>query len=206
MVRYERYVYEPEIIAAILELCPVVHIGFQDRDNAYVVPMNYGYTAGDKLRIYVHTAKEGYKLRLIERNPVVCCSFAAWRNFPDHPYKDSVHDFRSVMAFGEMRRLDPAAEPQACREAMQALFRHTGRTRCLNPKGVQAIHLFVIQCDWADVSGKTESPVRRPEDVPFPDVRNLPPDDTPYDDSDLCLLREDRIRNRRHLGFLEEGE
>ena len=57
---------------------------------------------------------------------------------------------------------------------MQALFRHTGRTRCLNPKGVQAIHLFVIQCDWADVSGKTESPVRRPEDVPFPDVRNLP--------------------------------
>lgn len=207
MVRYERYVYEPELISAILDMCPVVHVGFQDMNNAYVVPMNYGYAATkDKLLIFVHTGKEGYKLRLIEKNPVVCCSFSAWMNFPDHPYKGHVHDFRSVMAFGKIRMIDLATEPQACREALQALFRKTHRTGCKNPKGMKAINMYVIECDWADVSGKSEIPLRKPEDAPFVDVYNVPQDDTPYEDSDLYELREDKIRNRRYLGYLTDEE
>ena len=76
MVRYERYVYEPQLITAILDQCEIVSVGFQDKKNAYVVPMNYGYrSTEDRLRLYVHTGKTGYKLKLIEENNRVCCSF-----------------------------------------------------------------------------------------------------------------------------------
>ncbi|MBQ1390690.1 MAG: pyridoxamine 5'-phosphate oxidase family protein [Firmicutes bacterium] len=207
MDRYDRYIYDPKIISAILDICPIAHIGFQDKNNAYVLPFNYGYSVSeDKLRIFIHTAKNGYKLRLIEKNPVVCCEFDAWFNFPDRPYKGHVHDFRSVIAFGKMRLLDLKTETGECRAGMQELFRKYHRTGCQNPEGMNAIRLYVIECDWEDVSAKTETPVRTPEDVPFPDVYGLPEDMEPFDISDLLEEREDRVRNRRYLGYLEEDE
>jgi len=63
--------------------------------------------------------------------------------------------------------------------------------------------MYVIECNWEDVSGKTEIPVRRPEDVPFVDVYNVPEDNEPYDDTDLYLTREDNIKNKNFLGFLD---
>ena len=62
--------------------------------------------------------------------------------------------------------------------------------------------MYAIECDWQDVSGKTETPVRSPEDVPFPDVYGLPEDYEPYDISDLLAERPNEILNRRYLGYL----
>ncbi|WP_298016549.1 pyridoxamine 5'-phosphate oxidase family protein [uncultured Dysosmobacter sp.] len=205
MLRYEQFVYDPAVISAILDQCEIVHIGFQDRRNAYVVPMCYGYTATEEnLLIFIHTAKEGYMLKLIEKSPLVCCSFAAWRNFPDRPYKGHVHDYRSVMAFGRIRKMDLDAEPEACDAALQALFCKTHRKDCKNPKGIAGMNMYMITCDWQDVSGKTETPVRCPEDVPFPDVYGVPEDNTPYDITDLLSERPDEIRNKRYLGYLDD--
>lgn len=204
MVRYERYVYDPDIISAILELCEIVHVGFQDKKCAYVLPMNYGYAVTEeKLLVFIHSAKTGYKLKLIENNPNVCLSFSAWRNFPDRPYKGHVHDFRSVMAFGKMRLINMNEEQDYCREALQALFKKTHRSSCKNPKGMKAINMYVIECEWRDVSGKTETPVRSPEDVPFVDVYNMPEDLEPYEEDDLYITRKDEVRNKSYLGFLD---
>ena len=203
MLRYEQLVYDHAVITAILDLCDIVHIGFQDKQTAYVVPMCYGWAADDRrLSIFIHTAKEGYTRMLLESEPVVCCSFAAWRNFPDRPYKGHVHDYRSVMAFGRARYLGPEREPEACAAALQALFRKTRGVDCKNPKGIAGMDMYAIECDWQDVSGKTETPVRRPEDVPFPDVYGLPEDHEPYDVGDLLAERPNEIRNKRYLGYL----
>lgn len=205
MIRYEQLVYDPAIIAAILDQCDIVHIGFQDKRTAYVVPMCYGFSADEaSLSIFIHTAKEGYTRKLLEREPIVCCSFAAWRNFPDRPYKGHVHDYRSAMAFGKVRRLDLDREPEACEAALQALFRKTHRVDCKNPKGIAGMDMYAIECDWQDVSGKTETPVRCPEDVPFPDVYHLPEDHEPYDVSDLLAERPNEILNKRYLGYLND--
>ena len=205
MVRCDRYVYDKDIITAILDICPIVTVGYQDKECPYVTPSNYGYaTTKDKLLIFIHTAKEGYKLKLIEKNPLVCLSFSAWSNFPNKPYKGHVHDFRSVMAFGKMRLVDLKTEPDYCKEALKALFLKNHRTGCKNPKGIKAINMYVVECDWQDVSGKTETPVRKPEDVPFVDVYNVPEDNEPFDISDLLRERKDIIRNKKYLGYLDE--
>ncbi len=83
MTMREREVTDIKEIINILDKSLYLHLGMVDGDEPYVVPMNYGYTyENDKLVIYLHTAKRGYKLDLINKNPKVffemCCDTVAF--------------------------------------------------------------------------------------------------------------------------------
>lgn len=72
MTRREREVTDINKIIEILDKAKVVHLGLVDGDEAYVVPMNYGYTyENDKLTLYLHGARRGRKLDLIRQNSKV---------------------------------------------------------------------------------------------------------------------------------------
>lgn len=72
MTRREREVTDINEIIKILDSAKVLHLGLVDGDEAYVVPMNYGYTLeNDKLTLWLHGAKRGRKLDLIRSNPKV---------------------------------------------------------------------------------------------------------------------------------------
>lgn len=72
MTRREREVTDINKIKEILDKSKVLHLGLVDGDEAYVVPMNYGYTLEDgKLTLWLHGAKRGRKLDLIRANPKV---------------------------------------------------------------------------------------------------------------------------------------
>ena len=51
----------------------ILHLGLVDGDEAYVVPMNYGYTMDEdgNLSLYLHGATQGRKLDLMRQNPKV---------------------------------------------------------------------------------------------------------------------------------------
>ncbi len=72
MTRREREVTDINKILEILDKAKVAHLGLVDGDEAYVVPMNYGYTyENEKLTLYLHGARRGRKLDLIRANPKV---------------------------------------------------------------------------------------------------------------------------------------
>ena len=72
ITRREREVTDINKIKEILDKSKVLHLGLVDGDEAYVVPMNYGYTLEDgKLTLWLHGAKRGRKLDLIRANPKV---------------------------------------------------------------------------------------------------------------------------------------
>ena len=72
MTRRERQVTDLQEILSILDKCKVLHLGLVDGDEAYVVPMNYGYVMEDgKLTLYLHSAVLGKKLDMIRANPKV---------------------------------------------------------------------------------------------------------------------------------------
>ncbi len=78
MTRRERQVTDMDEIVKILDNSKVVHLGLIDGDEAYVVPMNYGYVMENgKPILYLHGARRGKKLDLIKANPKVfyemCC-------------------------------------------------------------------------------------------------------------------------------------
>lgn len=72
MTRREREVTDLNEIIAILDKCKILHLGLADGDEPYVVPMNYGYTMQNgKLTLYLHGAKRGKKIDMMQKNPKV---------------------------------------------------------------------------------------------------------------------------------------
>lgn len=54
----------------VLRRGKVLHLGLQDGDMPYVVPVNYGFAVEDGKRIlYFHGAVQGKKLNLLRQNP-----------------------------------------------------------------------------------------------------------------------------------------
>ena len=69
MRRKDRQITEIEAIRAILDKAKVLHLAMIDGARPYVVPMNYGYAlAAGRLTLYLHGAKEGRKLDVLQQN------------------------------------------------------------------------------------------------------------------------------------------
>ena len=69
MRRKDRQITDLEAIRAILDKAKVLHLAMIDGARPYVVPMNYGYALADgRLTLYLHGAKEGRKLDVLQQN------------------------------------------------------------------------------------------------------------------------------------------
>ena len=69
MRRKDKQITDPKKIEAILEEAEVIHIAMIDGDRPYIIPINYGYADN---AIYIHCAKAGKKIDLIQKNNQVC--------------------------------------------------------------------------------------------------------------------------------------
>ena len=56
----------------IINKCKVCHVGFTDGLTPYVLAFNFGINENT---IFLHCAKEGYKLDIIKKNNKVCIEF-----------------------------------------------------------------------------------------------------------------------------------
>ncbi len=73
MRRKDREITDINEILELVAKTDVLHLGLFDGDYPYVVPLHYGYESADgKLTFYMHGAREGHKLDLINANPNVC--------------------------------------------------------------------------------------------------------------------------------------
>lgn len=69
MRRKDREITEKSRINEILEKGLVIHLGLQDGEYPYVIPLHYGFEyADEKLVFYMHGAKEGHKIELLKNN------------------------------------------------------------------------------------------------------------------------------------------
>lgn len=72
LTKREREVTDINEIIKILDKAKVVRIGMVDDGEAYVVPMNYGYTMEEgKLTLWLHGALKGRKIDVLRKNPRV---------------------------------------------------------------------------------------------------------------------------------------
>ncbi len=73
MRRKDREITDINVILELVARTDVLHLGLNDGDYPYVVPLHYGYEyANGKLTFYMHGAKEGHKIDLINADPKVC--------------------------------------------------------------------------------------------------------------------------------------
>ena len=72
MRRKDREVTDFSRMLEILQSCDCCRLGLVDGDEAYIVPMNFGFvTEGNSLVSYFHTAAEGRKIDLLKKQTAV---------------------------------------------------------------------------------------------------------------------------------------
>ena len=168
MMHADREIRDKEIIKAILDMCEVIDIGFFDDEYPYVLPVNFGYDYEDDLVFYTHHAVDGYKNKLVAKNPKVC---VVTYKFVGHIYNDydhSSHDYRCVMAFGEMSFIDPeSADYEKAWRALGRAYGHDVSNHLLKPEFKKTVLMGKIVCRPENVIGKAQRSIKSLDDVPF---------------------------------------
>lgn len=67
--RKDKEIIDSGEIEEVIKKAIVCRLGLVDRDEAYIVPVNFGY---ERNAIYFHSALEGRKIELIKKNNKVC--------------------------------------------------------------------------------------------------------------------------------------
>jgi uncharacterized protein len=112
MRRTDRLLENKDEILEILNDGKIIQIAFQDKNEPYIVTLNYGYDwSNDKLLFYFHSANEGRKIDLIKSNPRVCFSiticdpFIAGEKACNYGMK-----YRSIVGYGVIRIIQSEEE------------------------------------------------------------------------------------------------
>ena len=72
MRRKDREIRNKKLQKEILENTEALRIAFAVDNEPYIVAMNFGFEWDDHLRLYLHCAREGKKIDMLEHNNRVC--------------------------------------------------------------------------------------------------------------------------------------
>ena len=124
MRRKDREITDSEKIKEIIRACHCCRLGYCDDGAPYIVPLSFGYSCEDGThRFYFHSAKEGRKLKLIQKNPRV--GFELDTNYCLNEAETACSysaRFQSVIGTGMIRIL---TEPEEKKRGLRLLMDHT---------------------------------------------------------------------------------
>ena len=116
-MRRKRQALSKEACEAVLASCTCGVLAVSGDDGyPYAVPLSYVYEDG---KFFFHCAKSGHKLDAIDRNHKV--SFCVVEKDEIVPEEYTTY-FRSVIAFGQIRRLEDDTEKRAAIEKLAARY------------------------------------------------------------------------------------
>ena len=190
MRQSRREITDPAIICAMLDRMEILYLGMNDGPAPYVVPLNFGYTFDEDLTFYFHCAKDGHKLDCLARDPHVCVTAASFISYAQQSVKGHLHDYRSVIARGVARQIDPEKEPEAFLAAMERILVHHHRDAgdAATPV-MKHLQIWRVDCLREDVSAKAEIPPKTVEDVDFAASSG---DEMPIDDSHILDMHREK--------------
>lgn len=114
MRRKEREITDTKKILTLIEESHVLHLGLFDDTYPYVVPVNYGYEQTDngQFIFYIHGARQGKKIRLIQKNPAVCIQIDGRHELIETGKTAEKYSFayHSLIGYGTATLLDQTEE------------------------------------------------------------------------------------------------
>lgn len=149
MRRQEKEILDSNIIGEILEKSLICRLGLVDNDEAYIVPVNYAYDDG---KIYIHSAPEGRKIRLIKNNNIV--SFEAELSFEIIKGKSACQwsaKYRSVTGRAVITIED---DPASKKHGMDLIMKKYGAGTGLVYDEESLSRLLILKLEIISVTGK----------------------------------------------------
>ncbi len=103
MRKINRAITDFDEIKALIEKCDTVRLGFVDGNEAYIVPLSFGYEAENGVfTFYVHGAKLGRRHELAAKNSRVCVEADLCIGFIELEGGAQTADYKSFIGCGEI--------------------------------------------------------------------------------------------------------
>ena len=148
MRRSERAIAERADLDVILHRAEIVYLAMNEGGKPYVVPMNFGY---DGTALYLHSALEGRKIGILQRQPQVSFAVTAdYRSVPAETACGWTARYRSVMGAGVASFL---ASPEEKARGLDILMAKFGVKPSLYPAATLD-RVAVIKVEIRELSGK----------------------------------------------------
>ena len=132
--------FKPEL-ESIIKKCTICNMAMVDQEGKpYVLPMNFGYASD---YIYLHSARTGRKIDILQNNPEVCISFSAdeelrWVN--EDVACSWGMKYRSVLAYGKVEFIDDYDKKE---EALKIIMsNYSDREFTFNAPAVKDVMVF----------------------------------------------------------------
>jgi len=147
MRRSDREITGIEDELGIIRRCKVLRLAMAEQNQPYVVPLNFGFDYTDSiLTLYMHGAREGKKMDILNRNKLVCFEMDGEHSLivGKEPAQYSFA-YESIIGFGIVEILERDDE-KTC--GLNLLMRHqTGEDRdyAYSPEQLQGVNVLRVR-------------------------------------------------------------
>ena len=158
MRQASRQVRNIDQLHAIVEACHTVRIGALDEEGMFIVPMSFGYDWADpespgnnapapRLALWVHSASEGPKPELFNREPRVAIEMDIEDGVIEGPYACAYsYAYRSIMGTGTVHRIQGT---EAKRYGLTRIMHHLapGASAGFTDQALARTNIYCIDID-----------------------------------------------------------
>lgn len=147
MRRKDREIVDNEYINSILDNCMVLHLAMIDGDSPYLVPLNFGYDYNEgTYTFYIHSAKVGKKIEVINKNNKVCIQLDSKTSLLTADKAcDYSYYYQSIIANGKIYEIvDKQEKSYGLNRIMMQV---TKKTFEFEEKGLNAVKVYKISID-----------------------------------------------------------
>ena len=149
MRRSEKENTDPKIIENVLLNSELCRIGLADGEEAYIVPMNYGYKEGC---LYFHSAPKGRKMELLRKNNRVSFEITQdSRIISGEKPCDWTARYLSVMGLGRIEIIEDA---EAKKSGLDVIMRKYGATGDLEYRDSSLRNMVILKLNVESLSAK----------------------------------------------------
>jgi|LAHS01.1.fsa_nt_gb nitroimidazol reductase NimA-like FMN-containing flavoprotein (pyridoxamine 5'-phosphate oxidase superfamily) len=157
MRRKDREISDRDELLEVISQCDVCRIALNDEDGTpYILPLNFGHRDHDgKLTLYFHSALEGKKLKLIERDARAAFEMDTRHELEyiaDKGY--CTFAYECVMGKGTIRIL-PDDEKAAALDILMDHY-HPGQHAYYNPASMPRTVVYCLEVE--EMTGKRKKP------------------------------------------------
>lgn len=125
MRRNDREITGRDELLRVIKACDVCRLALNDVEYPYLLPLNFGVEEGEKITLYFHGAREGYKYRLIGRDARASFEMdCAHRLVLDEEKGACTMEYESVIGRGIVEFVEDEAEKM---RALRLIMAHYGR-------------------------------------------------------------------------------
>ena len=158
MRRREKEITDKVVIEEIFRQNEVGRLATAVDGEPYIVPINFAYISD---KIYLHTHKDGKKIKDIQKNPRVCFEVDSGEIITGENPCDYSWRYRSAVAYGEARVVESEEERLKALRLISEKYSF-GKGKLITPELMEKFgHLWIIEIDIVKMTGKQSPAPKR---------------------------------------------